>query len=236
MRAIFDIRYHWLTLAAVFAALGLGVLVGLSLAQGGYVTQEQHRLLAQLETQLNQLRNENRHLRQEGRAREQEMAALRRSVELLAAAAMRGRLQGREYVVLHDGSPAGRRWQTLLSGAGARVEEMSYGQLASPLDALRQDDLLARLILVNPPEGWPLEALEAAAVLWERPALPAARRGEIGEPAGGLRGLQVVADSGILSRWLLVEALHQGWKGTFDGASLASLPQRLEPLVEGWLP
>lgn len=226
---IFDIRYHWLTLAAVFAALGLGVLVGVGLVQGGYVAQEQDRLLAHLEAQLIALRDENRRLHQESRALEEEMALLRRAAEMLASAAIRGRLQGREYVVLHDGSPAGQRLQALLTNAGARVREMKYEQR----EAQAGEELSARLIVVNPPADWPLEPLQPAAVVWEKPAGDRAARKGMERGAAGEGGrLHLVADSGVVSQWLLVEALNQGWKGRFDAVSLASLPALLEPLLK----
>ena len=52
-----DIRYHVATLAAIFIALGVGILIGSTLVGGDVLVEQQKKMIAQLETQFDVLRS-----------------------------------------------------------------------------------------------------------------------------------------------------------------------------------
>lgn len=90
-----DFRYHVASLAAVFLALGIGILVGTAFV-GAPVVDRQTRLIRRLETNVGELRRETRE-------RERFEDGLRRSLPAL----VRGKLAGRRVFVLQTGAYAG---------------------------------------------------------------------------------------------------------------------------------
>lgn len=71
---MFSFRYHLASLTAVFLALGLGLVIGASLADSGTLGAEQWSVIAEIETRLGELRGENLRLGEE-LARQSEMAS-----------------------------------------------------------------------------------------------------------------------------------------------------------------
>ena len=59
-----DIRHHVASLIAVFFALALGILIGISIAEREILTDEKTSLISHLESYLDSLREENFHLEQ----------------------------------------------------------------------------------------------------------------------------------------------------------------------------
>lgn len=239
---MFDIRYHWLTLAALFFALGLGMLVGSSLGERGLISQEQARLIQQLEAGLTRLREENRALREAGEQLEKDMAALRDTMDALARASIAGSLTGRTYLLIEgpgtqtpqEKTPQESRWQALLEAAGAAVVRHS-----SPLNAADAlpaaqgwaaipGDQEVALLYVNPPPNVPIPEGWRGAVVWDR------------DPGYALDGTVLPSDwlvlragTDTLGEWVLVEGLRQGWRGYVDASSPGeALQSRLTSFAE----
>lgn len=147
---MFGLRYHVASLAAVFVALAVGILLGVAIS--GKVTDAGEGLEEE------NLRNENQRLEQDLEAAQaaEEAATLRGegSEELLARAypaLMEGRLEGEDVAILFLGPANGSRRaeveRTLAdAGAGAptRVVALNVPVDGSELDAtLEGDELLA---------------------------------------------------------------------------------------------
>lgn len=69
-----NFRYHLISLTAVFLSLGLGLLIGVSLADGGKMPPDAWSVIEDIERHLGMLREENRRLAGELAAREQAAA------------------------------------------------------------------------------------------------------------------------------------------------------------------
>jgi len=59
---IVDVKYHIFTIAAIFAALGLGILIGTSLIGKDTLMEEQERLISDIARDIEQVRDENKEL------------------------------------------------------------------------------------------------------------------------------------------------------------------------------
>jgi hypothetical protein len=115
---MFDFRYHVASLAAVFFALVIGILVGVALASHGLGNTERKRL----EEDLRRAENQADVLRTQVETVMNGAAADRAFVEGTYKSAMAGRLKGRKIAVLFIGSSESLRRSaiaTALADAGA---------------------------------------------------------------------------------------------------------------------
>lgn len=103
-----DIRYHWLTLVALFLALGLGIVIGTGLGEQGTLFREQARLAEQLEASLIRLREENQELRRAGEELTRDLEAAQAIAETIARASVAGRLAGRTVLLVLPDGPGDR--------------------------------------------------------------------------------------------------------------------------------
>jgi hypothetical protein len=115
---MFDFRYHVASLAAVFFALVIGILVGVALASHGLGNTERKRL----EEDLRRAQNQADVLRTQVETIESGSAADRAFVEGTYKSVMAGRLKGKKIAVLFIGSSESVRRSaiaTALADAGA---------------------------------------------------------------------------------------------------------------------
>lgn len=100
---VVDIRYHLASLVAVFFALGLGILVGMSLASGGQGRELGEQWIQAIEKELEALRLERREVAGRLAAAEAERDLYRAFSADLVAAVVAGRLEGRTFGVVSVG-------------------------------------------------------------------------------------------------------------------------------------
>jgi hypothetical protein len=115
---MFDFRYHVASLAAVFFALVIGILVGVALASHGLGNTERKRL----EEDLRRAENQSDVLRAQVETLESDSAADHAFVEGTYKSVMAGRLKGKKIAVLFIGSSESVRRSaiaTALADAGA---------------------------------------------------------------------------------------------------------------------
>ncbi|HET7558981.1 MAG TPA: copper transporter [Limnochordia bacterium] len=162
---IIDLRYHLASLVAVFFALGLGVLIGTSLAQNGGVARSQTQLIDSIESGLDRLRKENAQLSQQAGSAQRDLAAYQRYSARIFDPLAAGALDGRSVAVLTYGDPdasgalAGKVEESLRrAGADlvafgwidpARVGNVALGTLTHGGDVGK----LKEALLNTPPEG-----------------------------------------------------------------------------------
>jgi hypothetical protein len=155
---IMDIRYHIITLVAVFLMLGLGILIGTTMVGSDAILKQQGQLAERIEKQFNDLRSENEKVRQRIEQVEAENGVLRTFAEEIVPFATAGRLQGLRIGLFEAGGPAPQELLNELRVAGAEVEPVitfvNGLDLTSSYEKLRQDfgwpdkkpeDLSARL-------------------------------------------------------------------------------------------
>jgi hypothetical protein len=110
-------RYHLLTIAAVFLALALGVLIGIGLTDSGTINTSQTGLVSDIEQDLNELRSENNAL-------SHERAINLRFQEDTFPYIVRARLEGKKIAILASsvtGDDIQRRLTSAIHGAGGQV-------------------------------------------------------------------------------------------------------------------
>jgi hypothetical protein len=153
-----DIRYHIITLVAVFLMLGLGILIGTTMVSSDAILKQQGQLAERLEKQFDAVRGENEKIRQRIEQVEAENGVLRTFAAEIVPFATAGRLQGLRIGLFECGGPAPQDLLNELRAAGAEVEPLitfvNGLDLKDSQEKLRQDfgwpdkkpeDLSARL-------------------------------------------------------------------------------------------
>jgi hypothetical protein len=97
---VFTFRYHVVSLAAVFVALVVGILVGIGISGRGFVDKSERQ---RLQNQIADLRNERDDLRQGLSDAQVRQQAAQEYVQASYAALMAGRLRGKRVAVLFVG-------------------------------------------------------------------------------------------------------------------------------------
>jgi hypothetical protein len=140
---MFDLRYHVASLAAVFFALVIGILVGVALASHGLGNTERSRLeedLRRAESQSEDLNNKVDALTKRGRAEHAFVEATYKSV-------MANRLKGKKIALLFVGSAESHVRSLVahaLSDAGAPGQPLRIRALSVPIDAAKLEQQLAK--------------------------------------------------------------------------------------------
>lgn len=119
---IVDIRYHIITLVAVFLMLGLGILIGTTMVGSDAIVKQQGQIADRLEKQLDGLRSENQKVQERIESVEAENNILHVFAEEVVPFAVAGRLQGLRVGVFETGGPAPQEMLNELKTAGAEVE------------------------------------------------------------------------------------------------------------------
>ncbi|MDI6711344.1 MAG: copper transporter [Bacillota bacterium] len=119
---IINLRYHIVSLVAVFLALGIGILIGSAVLGNDTIAQSQQQVADRLEKHLNELRHENEVVRQQLAALQAENAVQRQFSKDALPFLVAGRLAGVN-VALVETSPfaTGQDLRPVLEMAGARV-------------------------------------------------------------------------------------------------------------------
>lgn len=97
---IIDIKYHIASLAAVFIALGIGILIGTTMIGSDTLMKKQEALITSLQTQYAALRDENRRTAEELAALKQNSAYQLEFNRAVLPVLVREKLQGRKVAVL----------------------------------------------------------------------------------------------------------------------------------------
>jgi hypothetical protein len=137
---MFDLRYHVASLAAVFLALIIGILVGVGISDRGLVDRANNKLLRNRVASLEHQLNDNA---KQATDRKREQQAAQTFVNDTYPALVRNRLHGKQIAVLYVGSPKDGIRQAVngaLSDAGA--QQLRLRSLKVPLDVQQLDAAL----------------------------------------------------------------------------------------------
>lgn len=119
---MFDLRYHIASLMAVFLALGLGILVGITIVDDEALVNEQKSLIDRLEEDFRHLRGQNALLRQEIAKQRQDMALLEQFAQVALPHVVKDRLTGKRIAIVQTtGTPLPDGLAASLEMAGAEV-------------------------------------------------------------------------------------------------------------------
>ncbi|HEY8393296.1 MAG TPA: copper transporter [Thermaerobacter sp.] len=123
-RGPLGLRYHILTLCAVFLALGIGIFAGAGLLDDDAVLDRHQALIRALEQDFAALRRDTAALRAENRRLSAELARYGEAEQALASLAVEGRLAGRRVALVELGrgdADTALSLTRLLQAAGAEV-------------------------------------------------------------------------------------------------------------------
>jgi hypothetical protein len=138
---MFDLRYHVASLAAVFLALIIGILVGVGISDRGLVDSAKTKFL-QDEVASLQHRLDNKATQSADQARER--AATQTFMNETYPALARNRLKGKQIAVVYVGSDKGGILRSSVSGAlsDAGAQQVRLRALKVPIDARQLDAAL----------------------------------------------------------------------------------------------
>src|SRR5437870_2511960 len=140
---MFDLRYHVASLAAVFLALIIGILVGVGISSGGFIRKSERSLLnRQIADLQGRLDAATRRANDLSRAQRAAQAFIKDSYPALIAQ----RLKGKRVAIVFVGS-ADERIQSLVESAltdANAPEPLRIRALKVPLDVPRIDAALAK--------------------------------------------------------------------------------------------
>lgn len=142
-----------LAIAAVFVALGLGILVGVSVLGADQVLVErQTQLIRSLEDRFEEMQAANRAVTERVQTLEAEMEETQRRSQQLAQLAVAGRLQGQTVAVVRAGEgPVPTALTETLQAAGADLRKLTVAQA----ETLAARDIARRLwvVVITEPRG-----------------------------------------------------------------------------------
>src|SRR5215210_22452 len=129
---MFDLRYHVASLAAVFLALIIGILVGVGISDRGLVDSGTRRLL---EGRVASLQRQLERSGQQSTDRERELRAGRAFIDEAYPVVVRNRLRGKRVAVVFVGSiDAAVRSSVTSALADAGADQLRLRALKAPID------------------------------------------------------------------------------------------------------
>jgi hypothetical protein len=138
---MFDLRYHVASLAAVFLALIIGILVGVGISDRGLVDSAKKSLL---ESQVASLQRQLDESSQQSTNRERERQAARTFINETYPVLVRNRLRGKRIAVIFVGSAKGAMRSTVSSALrDAGAEQVRLRAVKVPVDPQQIDTELA---------------------------------------------------------------------------------------------
>jgi hypothetical protein len=150
---IIDLRYHIVSLVAVFLALGIGILVGGSILGVDTLASQQELIAERLENHLNELREENRAVRAELALLENEISIYAQFHKDILPLLVAGRLEGKQVAIVEiNRQPLEHNLVSLMETAGAHV--VSVTTIPNGLDPVGHEKELLAL------GAWPQASLD----------------------------------------------------------------------------
>jgi hypothetical protein len=150
---IIDLRYHIVSLVAVFLALGIGILVGGSILGVDTLASQQELIAERLENHLNELREENRAVRAELALLENEISIYAQFHKDILPLLVAGRLEGKQVAIVEiNTQPLEHNLVSLMETAGAHV--VSVTTIPNGLDPVGHEKELLAL------GAWPQASLD----------------------------------------------------------------------------
>ncbi len=210
---MFDFRYHVVSLAAVFLALVIGILVGIGLSGKGFVDDAERKNLQQ---EIGNLRNDLAIQQQSAEAATSRLLALQDLADAVGGPLEQGRLEGVRVALVYVGGvpgPVNQAVRRAIGDAGGRVVKMAT--LRVPLDGAALDRALSGRPALRSLVGWqPSEQGRAVGMLllhggaepfWKATgsSLVAERSGDLASPADAVVVARAVpAQPGATARFL----------------------------------
>ncbi|MDI3299454.1 MAG: copper transporter [Bacillota bacterium] len=193
-----DLRTHVISLVAVFLALGIGLLLGLSLADRQPVSRTQQGLIARLESQYDRLHTENENLASRVQELSQSVARQQQANGELLDMLVGRRLSGLRVAIFDLGAPDQEAAiRPVLERAGARVTLIAA--FPGPFQPAGAADRRAWSEALGLPAGDPA-ALEQAALeaLVQQLGTPLASPGPGGSQVDGPLFARLAMDEGLV--------------------------------------
>lgn len=111
---IINFRYHVFTITAIFAALGLGILIGSSIVGNDVLLEEQKRIVKNISDDITRLQNENNELLEGVHSLKKELSYKKNIEEELYPLLLKDVMKNKKFFLLYNNVPQ------------ERVEELNY--------------------------------------------------------------------------------------------------------------
>ncbi len=119
---IMDFRYHLFTITAVFAALGLGILIGTSIIGNEGLIKEQQKIINNIAKDINYLQTKNSTLTQDIKKLKEELNYRQERERKFLSLLMEEKMQGRKYVIYTGGQEISSNIRKIFNLAGAELK------------------------------------------------------------------------------------------------------------------
>lgn len=128
---MFDIKHHIASLAAVFLALALGIIIGSSMVGSDAITQQQTSLIEGIEQEFNLLREENKENAEALTKAQEVMSYQQQFNQQVSPLLVRDKLQGRKIAVVDlNYSEEHEGFSNVLRSAGAEIQSITVVDLS----------------------------------------------------------------------------------------------------------
>lgn len=165
---IIDLRYHISSLAAIFLALGIGIVIGGALLGEDGVIKEQQKIISDLEQEFEHLRTEKKHLQNMLKHQEVEAQVFRQFHQAVYPTLIKDFLKDRRIAVFRTNDSIEKRHEravcTVLREAGAEVVssvaftpwvgvKLDHPKLAELFSSSRPEEAWSTHVLTSLVEG-----------------------------------------------------------------------------------
>lgn len=128
---MFDIKHHIASLAAVFLALALGIIIGSSMVGSDAITQQQTSMIEGIEQEFNLLREENKENAEALTQAQEVMSYQQQFNQQVSPLLVRDKLQGRKIAVVDlNYSEEHEGFSNVLRSAGAEIQSITVVDLS----------------------------------------------------------------------------------------------------------
>ncbi len=117
-----DLRYHIFTITAIFAALGLGILIGTTIIGNEGLIKEQNKMISNIGESINKLKAKNDKLKQNTESLRKELEYRKNMGNELLSFLLKERLTGNEYLLYTSSKENIDEVKRIFTAAGARLK------------------------------------------------------------------------------------------------------------------
>ena len=137
----YGFKYHIFTITAIFAALGLGILIGTSLISDDILVQEQERLIENIRSDIRDISDENIALKEDMKELKEELSYRKEMEKRILSFFVQDEFENRQYV-LHTGKENLEEYKNKIKDIGLNIK------IVDDIEKLEKDKL-SKLILWN---------------------------------------------------------------------------------------
>ena len=138
---IFDFKYHIFTITAIFAALGIGILIGTSLIGNDTIINKQQKLINNIKDDVGKIRNENLSLKQDINSLKDELQYRKEMEKKMLSLFLQKALDKKNYLLYTDANKNLNDIKEMFKSVGLNL------QIINNINSLADIERSSKLIL-----------------------------------------------------------------------------------------